>query len=188
MEAVTALIGALIGGVLVLVGEAFRRRAEVRQRAVDRLINASADLAMVINRACGEMVDAKFGGLARPPDALRADRHEAATRFFMTPAPPDLQEAARTLSHAYHDLYDHYDDEGWSEAWENYKTAIRRFEAAVRTVASAGFPGRSLRAARRGIVKPEEQPSWRAGTNSHGRQHPLLPQEHGRVQGSGADS
>ncbi|MFK4246150.1 hypothetical protein ACI2KV_25050 [Micromonospora chokoriensis] len=145
MEAVTALIGALIGGVLVLVGDAFRRRAEGRQRAEDRLVNASADLAMVINRACGEMVDAKFAGRARPADALRADRHEAATRFFMTPAPPELQDAARKLSHAYHDVYDHYDDQGWNEAWEDYKTAIRRFEAAVRTVAAPGFPGVSFR-------------------------------------------
>ncbi|RAO40486.1 hypothetical protein GAR06_06232 [Micromonospora saelicesensis] len=70
----------------------------------------------------------------------------------MTPAPPELYEAARRLSHAYHALYDHYDDEGWVEAWENYKTAIRRFEAAVRVVAGAVVPGVSLRWIRRGTA------------------------------------
>lgn len=79
MEAVTALLGAVIGGFLVLVGDVFRRRAERRDRALRRAVDASASFAMVINQTCGEMIDAKFNQLQRPASALRAERHEAAT-------------------------------------------------------------------------------------------------------------
>jgi hypothetical protein len=62
----------------------------------------------------------------------------------MTPAPPELHDAGRRLSYAYHDLYDHFDGDGWAEAWDGYRVAIRRFEAAVRAVAGSGssaWPG-----------------------------------------------
>jgi hypothetical protein len=138
MQAVTALLGAVVGGLLVLIGDVFRRRAERRDRAVQRIIDASASYAMVINKTCGEMIDAKLNQQQRPASALRAERHETTTRFFMTPAPHELHDAGRHLSCAYHDLYDHFDSDGWAEAWSGYRVTIRRFEAAVRAVAGNG--------------------------------------------------
>lgn len=136
MEALTALLGAVVGGVLVLVGEILRRRAERRDRAMERLLDACAKFAMVINKTCGEMVDARLQQLPRPASALRAERHEATTQFFMTPAPSELHDAGRHLAYAYHDLYDHFDDdEGWIIAWDNYRATIMQFEATVRAVA-----------------------------------------------------
>lgn len=136
MEAITALLGAVVGGLLVLVGDIFRHRAERRDRAVERILGASANFAMVINKTCGEMIDARLQNLPRPASALRAERHEATTQFFMTPAPSDLHNAGRALVYAYHDLYDQFErDDAWAVAWDKYRIAILAYEAAVRGIA-----------------------------------------------------
>lgn len=176
VEALTALFGAVAGGLLVLIGEILRRRSERRGRAVDRLLAASADFAMVINRTSGEIIDARLRQLPRPGSALRAERHEATTKFFMTPAPPELHDAGRRLAYAYHDLYDHFDeDDGWAEAWDNYRASILQFEAAARDVArlsigSRRYGGGGLRR-REGRAGDEPSPSirpygWRRGSGS----------------------
>lgn len=58
MTVITALLSALLGGVLVMAGDYVRRRVERRQDALNNLVEASAHLSSVYNRLCGELIDA----------------------------------------------------------------------------------------------------------------------------------
>ncbi|MET7420623.1 hypothetical protein [Dactylosporangium sp. NPDC005555] len=105
MEAVFGVIGAFIGGTLVLLADVLRRRAERRQAAVDRIAEAATELAVRYGRFVGQLRDAHERGLpAGDAFAVRPDRYEANARFFMTPGSVELRPAAIELIQAYQEL------------------------------------------------------------------------------------
>lgn len=64
-DAMTSLLGALIGGALVLLGDGVRRRAERKQEARRQLFDAAVALAVAYNRLTGAVIDAHKRGLVR---------------------------------------------------------------------------------------------------------------------------
>jgi hypothetical protein len=141
VEALIGLAGALIGGVLVLIGDMVRYRIEWRRESARRLLDASTGLAMLFNRMCGEIVDAKkrsASPTALPPE--HPEREEAVTRFFLTPGSEKLAKQASRLIAVYHSLFDRYSDAdfGWEEARAMRREAIYAFEAGVREVLQKG--------------------------------------------------
>ena len=141
MDALVGLAGALVGGLLVLIGDFVRQRVEWRREGVRRLFDASMGLAMLYNRMCGEIIDAKRRGVAAGELPREyPERNEAVTGFFMKPGSERLARPAGDLILAYRRLFDGFDDPdfGWEEARGVRREAIERFERAVREVVRQG--------------------------------------------------
>ena len=68
MEALAGLLGAVIGGILVLVGDFGRRWADTRQSQVQRLANAAVEFSVPIAHLVADIRDAR-------------DRHEPTARI-----------------------------------------------------------------------------------------------------------
>jgi hypothetical protein len=135
MDALIGLMGALVGGVLVVIGDMIRHRLEWRRENVRRLFDASVGLAALYNRMCGEIVDAKRRHLAPsdlPPEY--PEREEAVARFFLTPGSEKLTKPAAALISTYGMLFERYNDPEftWEEAHRLRKAALFAFEDAVR--------------------------------------------------------
>ncbi|MFD7772504.1 hypothetical protein [Streptomyces sp. NPDC059787] len=136
MQSVLALLGAVLGGTLVLLGDLIRRRVERRKEEVNRLVEVSARLSSIYNRMCGEIIDAFIAGVA-VSDLATADplRYEITTQFFMTPGSEQLRSQASRLTDAYYGLRDSYgQDSAWFAARDEHGLAVREFEAAVRAI------------------------------------------------------
>ncbi|MFH8805074.1 hypothetical protein ACH4F6_36920 [Streptomyces sp. NPDC017936] len=136
MESVLALLGAILGGTLVLLGDFIRRRVERRKEEVNRLVEVSARLSSMYNRMCGQILDASVAGVA-VSDLAAADplRYEVTTQFFMTPGSEQLRSQASRLMDAYYRLRGSYgQDSAWVAARDEHGLAVREFEAAVRAI------------------------------------------------------
>ena len=99
MDALLGLGGAIIGGFLVLLGDAARRRAQRRHDGVLRLSEASVAYAVVIGRLFARARDAYDRG--QTPADERPERYEASLRFFMTPGSEELYPTAMRVVQAY---------------------------------------------------------------------------------------
>ncbi|MDX3404606.1 hypothetical protein ACN6LC_006217 [Streptomyces violaceoruber] len=140
MTVITALLSALLGGVLVMAGDYVRRRVERRQDAVNNLVEASAHLSSVYNRLCGELIDAAERAVpAGDVPAMDPVRYEASTRFFMTPGSEEIGAEAARLIRAYERMRSTYGRSGsWEAAREDHYSSVRAFEGAVRRVRRRG--------------------------------------------------
>ncbi|GGX92826.1 hypothetical protein GCM10010298_67550 [Streptomyces microflavus] len=136
MQSLLTLLGAVLGGSLVLLGDLIRRRVERRKANVTRLVEASSRLSSMYNRLCGEILDAAIAGVAVTdlaiPDPLR---FELVTQFYMTPGSEQLRSRASRLIGAYGQLRDAYGtDSAWAAARDEHGLALREFESAVREI------------------------------------------------------
>jgi hypothetical protein len=131
--AVTSLLSAVVGGVLVLLGDGVRRRAERRAEDRRRFFEASVALASTFNRIAGALADGHSRGLPRT-DALlpSTKRYEVQTRFWSTPGAAALSVEASKLSTTWTVLVDNYESEDdWKDVYTAHIQALRRFESAV---------------------------------------------------------
>ena len=132
--AITSLLSAVVGGVLVLLGDGVRRRAERKREDSRRLFEASVALASTFNRIAGALADGHDRGLPRT-DALlpSVDRYEVQTRFWSTPGAAALSVDASKLSTTWMMLVDQYESgDAWKGAYTAHIQALRQFEAALR--------------------------------------------------------
>ncbi|WP_437045321.1 hypothetical protein [Streptomyces sp. enrichment culture] len=93
-------------------------------------------LSSMYNRLCGQILDASIAGV-EVSDLTAADplRYEVTTQFFMTPGSEQLRPQASRLMDAYYRLRNSYgQDSAWLEARDEYGSAVREFEAAVRVI------------------------------------------------------
>lgn len=136
MQAIVGLVGAFIGGFLVLIGDAVRRRVEWRREGQQRLIDACAAFAIQVNALVGDLADERRRGTAQH-DALliRPERYEATTRFFMASGSEPLQPAARAMIRSCRAMLHNWDDDAdWRHAYDEYYAAVRSFEGGVRAL------------------------------------------------------
>jgi len=137
MSAVAGLAGAVIGGVLVLLVDIVRRRAEDRRTKVSRLAEVSIGYATVAGRLFARARDAFEKG--DRPSSERPERYEASVRFFMTPGMEEVYPAAMALMNAYA-TYAAMDPavDDMDAAVEAFFDAQRHFESGVRQIAQRG--------------------------------------------------
>ncbi|MFC7992473.1 hypothetical protein ACFUV2_24510 [Streptomyces pilosus] len=136
VQSVLTLLGAVLGGTLVLLGDSIRRKVERRKEEVNRLAEVSVRLSSMYNRLCGQIIDASIAGV-EVSDLTVADplRYEVTTQFFMTPGSEQLRSQASRLMDAYYRLRNSYgQDSAWVAARDEYGSAVREFEAAVRVI------------------------------------------------------
>jgi outer membrane murein-binding lipoprotein Lpp len=134
VEAVIGLIGAVIGGVLVLLGDLTRRRRDELREYTNRLNASATELAVQFGRLVAQIRDAQL----RNDDVnklrhLRPDRYEATVRFFMTPGADTLRESATAMIRAYQALVEErHEDSNFEGGFRTYFAAEQQFEAQVR--------------------------------------------------------
>jgi hypothetical protein len=143
MQALLGIAGALVGGLLVLLGDATRRRAQRRNDDVLRLAEAATAYAVVVGRLVAEARANLERGEA--PVHQRAERYEASVRFFMTPGSEELYPAAMRVMKAYttYALL-RPPDTGRGAEIENYFITQRDFESLVRAVVRRGHIGKPI--------------------------------------------
>ena len=136
MQAVIGLIGAVVGGLLVLAGDVIRRRAERQRERMRQLNDACAAFAIQINAVVGDLADQRRRGASQDDVLLiRPERYEPTTRFFMAPGSEPLQPAARAMIRTCRAmLRDWGDEQNWHQAYDEYYDAVRAFEAGVRAL------------------------------------------------------
>ena len=82
MSATAPLIGVMIGGSLVLLGDLVRRREERKRDLVARLIQSGTDLLVLLHGVVGDLMEAKESSAPLPnPHAGRKERLGQYTRF-----------------------------------------------------------------------------------------------------------
>jgi hypothetical protein len=101
LEALAGLLGAVIGGRLVLVGDFGRRWAGTRQSQVHRLANAAVEFSVPIAHLVADIWDARdrHEPTARIPS--RGRRYEASIRLYVTPGSEELRDFAESILNAY---------------------------------------------------------------------------------------
>ena len=134
MNAFTSLLSAIIGGVLVLMGDGVRRRWEVRQAARRQLAEAATQLAVVYHRLGGTLSDAREQGLRLSDiEYIEPDRFDVSTRLWTTPGSMQFLEPSNGLVGSWRRLTAAYDDDClWQEAWKTHLEALHVFQASIR--------------------------------------------------------
>jgi hypothetical protein len=141
MEAVIGLVGAVIGGVLVLAADFLRRRYEWNRENVRRLQEISAELCDLYHHVAGQARDAKKKNQSvdtvqfHPPE-----RYAMITRFFMTPGSDEVKKQATAVIHAREDIEMSFQksEEEFNRAWRAHEDAIIDLEKAVKRVVKRG--------------------------------------------------
>jgi hypothetical protein len=101
MSVVMPLVGVIVGGLLVLVADRLRRRAEWRHQQVQRLLDAGIEIIAVHNRICGDLLESR--GRGRPLPDVHAGgglRRETSARFFALPGSEALRAQFTALAKA----------------------------------------------------------------------------------------
>jgi hypothetical protein len=142
MDALLGLGGAIVGGLLVLLGDAARRRAQRRDENVLKLSEASVAYAVVIGRLFARARDSFERG--ETPTVERPERYEASLRFFMTPGSEELYPTAMKVVAAYlaYARTDPSADDARAAA-NRYFVEQREFEAQMRAIVRRGAIGKA---------------------------------------------
>ena len=134
------LVGVVIGGVLVLLGDAVRRRIEWRRTQVEGLHRAGTEVVAVLNRTCGELLERRERGEATPLHGGSGARREAASRFFAQPGSDalrpqfnDLLRAHARLRQATFELTPE-----WDATLEEYEVALQTFRNELQAILRRG--------------------------------------------------
>jgi hypothetical protein len=145
MEAISGLLGAVIGGILVVLGDVVRRRADARHVDVERLTEAATAFVAQYGRLVGQLRDAHERALpAGDVFAVRPDRYEVTARFFMTPGSQELRPSAVDLIRAYQHLVRLPSEKpGTDEGFVRYLEAEKAFAANVRAIVRRGSVART---------------------------------------------
>jgi hypothetical protein len=133
-DALVSLLGAVVGGVLVLLGDGVRRRSEGREARRRQLFDAAVALAATYNRISGALIDSHDRRQSRTEALLPSiERYEIQTRFWSTPGCAALSLEASRLSMSWTALAERYEDAtGWEGARTAHARALRGFESAIR--------------------------------------------------------
>jgi hypothetical protein len=133
VEAVIGLLGAIVGGVLVVIGDVLARRSERRAYRVEQLRLAAADVIATYLRARSHLIARK--GDDRPlslDEVWPNDRQLALARLFTLPGSERLRASIGVVSEATVSLFDARDDPDIEVYFERQLSAIRDLENEVR--------------------------------------------------------
>lgn len=143
MQAVIGLLGAVIGGLLVVVGDVLARRHQERRDAL-KLAWDNAGEILATQRLIREYSQrARLAGRDSLTDEELADISAADrvqdTRFYMLPIPETLRSALRSSSETSRKLIASIGapEATWMEASREQKQSIYDFEAEMRLLLGA---------------------------------------------------
>jgi hypothetical protein len=135
--ALLSLASSIIGGVLVLAGQFFTRRAEERRHWLTRFQETAGDLSTSYLEEGARVNDARRAGRVAKRDlelsTYTADRQRALGRFLTLPWAPALEEQRRAMGRGVEQLWVAWDgtDEEFQAAYDRSRAAVRTFTTAV---------------------------------------------------------
>jgi hypothetical protein len=141
MSVVMPLVGVIIGGLLVLVGDSIRRRAEWERQQVQRLLDAGVEIIATYNRMLGDLLDSR--GQSRSVSDAHAGsglRRDTAVRFFALPGSEALRGQFNVMAKAHAQLRRAVaaDDREWEILLAAYEQAVLAFLVELRAIVRRG--------------------------------------------------
>jgi hypothetical protein len=140
MDVVMPLVGVVIGGVLVLLGDSVRRRVEWRRAQVEGLHRAGTEVLALLNRTCGELLEHRERGEDVPLHGGSGARREAASRFFAQPGSDALRSQFNDLLRAHARLRRSAFEltPEWDATLEEYEVALQTFRNELQAILRRG--------------------------------------------------
>ncbi len=134
--AILGLFGAVVGGLLVVLGAVVTRRDELRQAQRVALRLAAADVVATYLHARGRLKGQMNTGAVLPEaDLFPPERWLALARLFTLPGSEQLRDQVLELGAATLAVIEAKDRSKAEQGFERQLTAIRAFEASVRRAA-----------------------------------------------------
>jgi hypothetical protein len=134
--ALLSLFSSIVGGVLVLAGQYFARRAEDRRQWLLRLHEAAADLATSYLQEAALVNDSRRSGMAEKDVATTTyvvDRQKALGRFRTLPWGSVFEPERRSMGAAIEKLWLAWDDpdDEFQRAYDDARSAVVAFTSSV---------------------------------------------------------
>jgi hypothetical protein len=135
-NAVLSIISSIIGGVLVLAGQFFARRAEDRRQWLIRLHEAASDLATSYLQEAATVNDRRRSGIGKAhveTGTYVVDRQRALGRFRTLPWALDFEAERQAMGRGIQQLWAAWDrsDEEFQAAYDQARASVSEFMAAV---------------------------------------------------------
>ena len=135
--AVSGLLGAIIGGTLVVFSDTVHRLIERKTKKGEALRAAAADVIATYLQARARLIAHRESEREMTRDDLFPDaRHLALARLFTLPGSDALRAPVLDLGSATVELIESVAPDTWESAYERQLEAIRQLEAAVRKLPS----------------------------------------------------
>jgi hypothetical protein len=134
--ALLSLLSSIVGGVLVLTGQHFARRAEDRRQWLLRLHEAASDLATSYLQEAALVNDSRRSGKAEKDVATTTyvvDRQKALSRFRTLPWGSAFESERRSMGAAIEKLWLAWDgpDDQFQRAYNDARSAVATFTSSV---------------------------------------------------------
>ena len=135
-SALLSLLSSIVGGVLVLAGQYFARRAEDRRQWLLRLHEAAGDLATSYLQEAALLNDSRWSGTPKKDVASTTyvvDRQKALGRFRALPWGSMFESERRRMGSAIEKLWRVWDDpdDEFQRAYDDARTAVATFTSSV---------------------------------------------------------
>jgi hypothetical protein len=135
-SALLSLLSSIVGGVLVLAGQYFARRAEDRRQWLVRLHEAAADLATSYLQEAALVNDSRRAGKAKKDVATTTyvvDRQKALGRFRALPWGSVFERERISMGEAIDKLWFAWDDpdDEFQRAYKDARSAVAAFTSSV---------------------------------------------------------
>lgn len=133
VEALIGLAGAIVGGILVVAGDAFARRSDRRAANAERVRLAAADVIATYLQGRSHLIAQKSDGRPLNLDEVWPhDRQLALARLFTLPGSERLQGSLSALSDTTVQLFDARDSPEVDDHFDRQFSAVRKLEGDVR--------------------------------------------------------
>ena len=135
-SALLSLLSSIVGGVLVLAGQYFTRRAEDRRQWLLRLHEAAADLAVSYLQEAALVNDSRRSGMSKndvPTTTYVVDRQKALGRLQALPWGWTFESERRGMGSAIEKLWRVWDDsdDEFDRAYDDARSAVATFTSSV---------------------------------------------------------
>jgi hypothetical protein len=135
-SALLSLLSSIVGGILVLAGQYFTRRAEDRRQWLLRLHEAAADLAVSYLQEAALVNDSRRSGIPKndvPSTTYVVDRQKALGRLQALPWGWTFESERRGMGSTIEELWRVYDDpdDEFQRAYKDARSAVATFTASV---------------------------------------------------------
>jgi hypothetical protein len=135
-NAVLSIVSSIIGGILVLAGQFFARRAENRREWLIRLQEAASDLATSYLQEAATVNDRRRSGIDKAQvetTTYVVDRQKALGRFRTLPWGAEFEAERQAMGRSIETLWkawDDHDDE-LQRRYDEARAAVSEFTAAI---------------------------------------------------------
>jgi hypothetical protein len=135
-NALLSLLSSIVGGLLVLTGQYFTRRAEDRRQWLLKLHESAAELATSYLQEAALINDARRSGTAKndvPTTTYVVDRQKALGRFRALPWAPMFEPERRSMGARIEQLWHVWDDPDdiFRQAYDDARDSVATFTSSV---------------------------------------------------------